>query len=373
MKRISCLLWILATIYGCASIADTTPNSELKNEKKVDWQRVSFEEAAFCSDSSAYYLFARRGTSDNLIIHFLGGGACWDYETCANPLTPLKAMAMGMHHNLKNYYLPDVSKQTPRVLSGLFSDAKKNPFSDWNLVLIPYCTADLQLGNTKNTYTNADGASVEVFHNGKNNVQQALAWVYANFKQPKKLVVSGDSAGGFSTMIYTEPIHQHYQASETFQVVDCAYMDDKNWADLMQTWKAEVDFDYEGENIVTAILKHRLPEDVKCLYIGSKYDYVLSQFNAKLTSADYDSTYVKDWAASLSHTISALEAADIDYQYFLTDYKARKHQYDTPHTFLNWNPSYYKCEESGIYLYEWLAQNIIDEKASSVGRDLLEK
>src|SRR5258706_6907365 len=52
-----------------------------------EWHTISFKGKTLCSDGSEFAIFVKKGNSDNLIIHFSGGGACWDDPTCAKPIS----------------------------------------------------------------------------------------------------------------------------------------------------------------------------------------------------------------------------------------------------------------------------------------------
>src|SRR5690606_24143667 len=124
----------------------------------------------------------------NLIIHFSGGGACWDSETAARPLTPLQVVR-GYTRELTVFWFASLTRLFPAGLRGL-ADRRdgRNPFRDWTFVFIPYSTGDMHVGNTVNTYAHPRGA-VEVHHNGHANVSAALAWVFANCRDVGKVLV----------------------------------------------------------------------------------------------------------------------------------------------------------------------------------------
>jgi hypothetical protein len=73
------------------------------------------------------------------MVFFMGGGACWDITNCyyhhtyfaqlfeSNVLLGFMAMGIGS--------------------GGIMDESRKNnPFKDWTVVWIPYCTGDLGLG-----------------------------------------------------------------------------------------------------------------------------------------------------------------------------------------------------------------------------------
>src|SRR5690349_5487838 len=113
------------------------------------WAKIPLSDKTMCSDGSEYYMYARRGTIDNLIIHFSGGGASWNAETATHPIT----LSDG-----SGYYFANIWPIIQPLLGGIFQENEpNNPFKDWNIAYIPYCTADFHIGAAVQTYPLADG------------------------------------------------------------------------------------------------------------------------------------------------------------------------------------------------------------------------
>jgi hypothetical protein len=70
-----------------------------------DWYSVPLGGETICGDGSEYYILNRKGSSNNLIIHFSGGGACWDDKTCFAPITYFSAF-FGNQKKSPKFYLP---------------------------------------------------------------------------------------------------------------------------------------------------------------------------------------------------------------------------------------------------------------------------
>jgi len=340
------------------------------------WTLVPMSGASFCSDSSEYFIFSRKAASSNLIIHFSGGGACWDDETCTQPLSLWSAIKMGMiTHKLENYYIPSLSERIPWILGGVFSSEPENPFHNWNVVFLPYCSADLHLGNSSLAVTNKKEASETVFFNGQANVKQALDWIYQHFPNPEKIMVSGESAGGFGAMIYAKTIHQHYTKSKIYQLTDCAYMDAARWQDLAALWKVNLAQEtLTRPNLVEASYFLPASKNITYLQINSLYDETLTQFQAKVDHQPTDSKdYINEWTNKLKQSITYLSNTELDFRYFITDYKYSEKRHQTPHTFINSNKGLLECEQDGETLKRWLYQNVILDKSYSVGSKFVNK
>ena len=78
------------------------------------WARLDLSDKTKCSDGSDYHVYVRRGESNNLIVHFAGGGVCWDAETCSQPITIT---------HLTGYYFPYIWEIAHATLDGIFQTA----------------------------------------------------------------------------------------------------------------------------------------------------------------------------------------------------------------------------------------------------------
>ena len=160
------------------------------------WQRVEIE-GAVCSNGTPYPIFVNYSTtSNNLVIMFEPGGACWDYESCspsgglrgaANP----DGIAAGDTHMTARYAFLPLLRTEPEI----------NPIHDWNKVFIPYCTGDIHTGNKVATYTGPAGKQIVFRHNGHDNVMRAIQWLSHSFTNVPRLLVTGCSAGGAGALL----------------------------------------------------------------------------------------------------------------------------------------------------------------------------
>jgi hypothetical protein len=99
-------------------------------------------------------------------------------------------------------------------------DNPENPFKDWFLVFIPYCTGDIHWGNNVQTYTSAGGQDFVIQHKGFVNFSAVLDWIEANFEKPEKIFVTGCSAGGGGSIIGAAHIAQLYPDVPLYQLSD---------------------------------------------------------------------------------------------------------------------------------------------------------
>ena len=169
------------------------------------WQQLPGSKETSCSDGSAYSFFVHPGDRRNLLIYFQGGGACWSGPTC-DPRGTL--------------YRPNLKEVDPATEQGIFDfDNAENPFRDYFVVFVPYCTGDVHLGNRTAKYL---PDKPEIHHNGFNNAMSGLRWTFANVASPQSIFVAGGSAGAMASPFYAGRIADHYKDARVVQLGDSA-------------------------------------------------------------------------------------------------------------------------------------------------------
>jgi hypothetical protein len=168
------------------------------------WDRVELA-GTQCSNGSQYKFFVYDSpSSDNLLIMFEGGGACWDYETCSGQAGALGA---ANPNGIPDDYINDFKAQ---FVSPLVNGADpgiplrpKNPIATagWDVVYMPYCTGDTHVGNNVVTYNDPTGQNPPIVfrHMGYHNTLEAFDYLANRFGNINKLLVTGFSAGGVAT------------------------------------------------------------------------------------------------------------------------------------------------------------------------------
>ncbi|MFB9470325.1 pectin acetylesterase-family hydrolase [Nonomuraea salmonea] len=351
--------------------------ASLNEVADTKWHTVDLGRTTVSADGSAYRMFVRRGTSSNLVIHFYGGGACWDGETAARPIT-LLGVVRGYTRELQMFYFNSLTRLFPAVLAGM-ADRRDttNAFRDWNFVFVPYSTGDLHVGDTSNTYSH-NGKTITVHHNGRNNATAVLDWVYANFPEADKVLVSGESAGAWASAFYAPQIADHYTDSKLYCLSDGVGVVTERWRDIVDTiWKADsaktLGFDI-GTDLYEDALLHRSDEaarNIKYLHANTLYDDTLTRFGAALnrTSTKTDA-FIDDWAANTKASIARLSRSGLHYNFFLTDCGHNPKKHTTEHT-LTTNGFYNKCTADGVLYSTWIKRNVIDDEDLSLGHELL--
>jgi hypothetical protein len=211
------LLFLMSTaLVGSAVAADALP--KLNDLKTGAWNAIAPGGETICSYGTPYQFFVRPAAtpSDKLMIHFEGGGACWDAETCA---PDYKFPPDDTGKPLFKRDVPD--GQMDGYTGGLFDFSNaENPVSDYNTVFVPYCTADVHMGSTTHEYQSTSGEKYTINFQGFTNASAVLDWTYANFDKPSEVFITGISAGAIGQVIHTPYIMDHYKDSQVVQFAD---------------------------------------------------------------------------------------------------------------------------------------------------------
>jgi hypothetical protein len=169
-----------------------------------DWTWVDFPDSK-CQDGSPTGIGVNPSAtgSDRLVIYLEGGGACFNETTCGTVANP-------------NGFGEANFAGGPG--GGIFrrSDAT-NPFADWNMVYVPYCTGDIFAGNNPIPQTIA---GIEKVFLGYVNMGQFLNRVVPTFPAMSMVVLTGESAGGFGAS------YNYQRTQDAFGTVPVHLIDD---------------------------------------------------------------------------------------------------------------------------------------------------
>jgi hypothetical protein len=159
------------------------------------WEKIELPDT-YCSDGSQYKFFVNwHEGSDDLMVIFEPGGACWDYPSCSGELGILGA---ANPNGIPDDHMITWGFHSPLVRR----DAEDNPMADWNMVFIPYCTGDVHTGSRVTTYESEDGSSELTFmHVGHDNMLAVSEWLGWQFQDTDRLYAGGCSAGGVGSNV----------------------------------------------------------------------------------------------------------------------------------------------------------------------------
>jgi hypothetical protein len=121
---------------------------------------------------------------------------------------------------------------------GIF-DAKnpENPFRDFEIVFIPYCTGDVFIGDTEHHYGD-DASAPAVTHHGYKNVTAVLSWIAGQNMHPTEVVVSGTSAGSYGALFYMPMIERQFPKATIVMIGDSGVPLLKDNTRILEIWGA---------------------------------------------------------------------------------------------------------------------------------------
>ncbi|HLK11094.1 MAG TPA: pectin acetylesterase-family hydrolase [Candidatus Binatia bacterium] len=173
------------------------------------WTWVDFPDAT-CDDGSPTGIGVNLTSGPNVLVFLDGGGACWDYTTCYVLNTATHGPFGKAQFDARTG--GTAGSILDRQLAG-------NPFADWSLVFVPYCTGDVHAGDNVIVYQN--GATSRTYHHtGHANVLAYLRRLAPTFPSPEKLVVSGASAGGFGALANYADFRAHWPSAAVYLLDD---------------------------------------------------------------------------------------------------------------------------------------------------------
>lgn len=174
------------------------------------WSWVDFPDSA-CDDGSPTGIGVSPGTGPDLVLVLNGGGACWDYLTCY-----VLGTANHGPYGEREFRALEASALPGSILDRALPG---NPFLDATLVFVPYCTGDIHGGDNVATYVGPGETRIH-HHVGHANLVAFVRRLAATFPSPRRLVVSGGSAGGFGSLLNYPTVRQAWPAAQGILVDD---------------------------------------------------------------------------------------------------------------------------------------------------------
>ena len=186
-----------------SSSTTTAPQETPEDEwLQIPWETHVLTEDCMCGDGSEYRIRTRIADPTKVVVSMSGGNLCWNAETC-NPETGLASLSLGPRTdppaNVDSGTASSEGAVEPAAQNedspsgGGINDFGNpaNPLRDWSFVSVPYCTADMFLGDKRTDY-----GDFVVEHRGFRNAKAAINHVIENFEGLETLLITGSSAGG---------------------------------------------------------------------------------------------------------------------------------------------------------------------------------
>jgi hypothetical protein len=332
------MLFVSSTVLFAA---DEVPT---RDDLQVDaWNQIKPGGDTTCARGTPYSFFVRPGDTDKLMIHFQGGGACWNGFNCA-PST-------------FQTFDDTVTEDEVASYNGVFDfENPQNPVADYTAVVVTYCTADLHTGNRTVEY---EGVTIE--HQGLANTTAVLDWVYENYPDPSAVFLNGSSAGSYGSLIYAPVIAEHY-ANARF-----AFLGDAGLGVLEEGWDGLVgwgtldllytNYPNLGDMTMEDFEITRVYQDVAARFPNSTFaQYTTDQDDVQKAFYGLMGGDMADWSPQAMEKLAALE----DVPNFAS-YTAE----GTLHTILSL-PELYTMESNGVLFLDWLTALVNGEPVETV-------
>jgi len=174
------------------------------------WTWVSVAGSSCSDGTETGFGYDRSPSSANVLVVFQGGGQCYGFDSCVAREETITGP----------YRLREFAIDSHKFSGVLDRGDPDNPFRDWNLVYIPYCTGDFHGGSSATSYASPTGATATFHHVGHADVLAFLRVLTEEFPAPGKLVISGVSAGGYGAALNYEAMRSAWAPAEAYLIDD---------------------------------------------------------------------------------------------------------------------------------------------------------
>lgn len=326
-----------ATATPIVVVTPEATTAPLLPDLPAGWTKIDGGGDTMCARGTPYSFWVRPGTINKLLIFFEGGGGCWDAESC----------------RAGSSFFDDSVDQgdSPERQRGIFDlDNPDNPFKDYYIAYVPYCTGDVHMGNNVHTYTADSGEQVTINFKGFVNGSTVLEWVYDNVGSPESIFVTGCSAGSVGSITFAPYVINHYQSSRVYQLGDSEAFVFGRPVELQTDWRAHDNFapwipalgqiqpgDWSAEKFYTAIANH-YPA-----YFFSQYNTAHDSVQQRFFNA---AGGVGVWEEALDSSISQIQASVPNFRSYLAG--------GGSHCILPFE-SFYSRQSDGVSFRDWVA------------------
>lgn len=336
---------------GVEGLTETPSNKSQAPDR--GWGKIPGGPGTSCSTGGPYFFFVRPGDPQRLLIHFQGGGACWNGVNCDTRQRPT--------------FDPSVDDNDQPKQAGIFDVANpQNPFKDFTMVFVSYCTGDAHLGNRVVTYStqatdSRPTSTFQIHHEGYPNAMAALRWSFANLPSPKTIFVSGESAGAIASPFFAVLVAAHYSRSKVAQLGDSAggYRTPAV-TKLLEGWGAS-----ETIRNVTPYRKQEGAINFETLYTAAARDLPSVRFSQFNTIEDSTQClFLRLVGVENASLERLLEQNYADIHEASPDFRAFTAPGKT-HTILS-RPEFYQLEVSGVRFRDWVTDLVMGRPVKNV-------
>ncbi len=348
------LVAVAAVTIGLLGAASTMAGAS--SDPAPEWTEIVPGGDCQCADGADFSFFARDADPTKVMFFLEGGGACFDPVTCAFTSDP------------STTYDWDIGDDDdPATMGGIFDfDHPGNPFADYSVVYVPYCTGDIHLGNTTHEFS----PELSVQFKGAVNGAAAVAYLAGNFADAEQVVVVGESAGSAAAPLYSGLISDAMDSPRITVFADGsgAYPDEPAlnaavgglWGTMnaVPDWEGTEDMTVEEWSLPGLWVQAGTHDpDIVMARFDFAYDATQSFF-AGLVGVPAD-----DLLSFIDANEATVEAAGVE-----------QWSYTAPgsdHTLVR-NDAFYEMEVEGVTLVDWVSALVAGEEIADVHCEVCE-
>ncbi len=325
-----------------------------------------------CGNGTPYKFFVNfSDKSDNLVVVFEPGGACWDYDSCAGR-NGIRGAAnpngvKDTHYDIASFISPFLSRVDDT-----------SPSMNWNYVWVPYCTGDVHTGATTVTYeSGTSDPDLEFHHDGHAAVQEVVTWIDANFTHVPKLLSTGCSAGGVGSIVNyrflrngVRAVEKAYLINDSGPIFPSSGFSKPLHEKIRSSWnldaltpKMPAGFTLDDMGTINTALADEFPNDrLGTTYFRRDYNFSLYSYE-RFYNLDEDTDkeeILSKWGSDTLLLVDEFETRDNLY-YFIPYYRSINDSHCT--TLFNFVDS--DVESNNMTLAQWVDDFINDRDVKS--------
>lgn len=322
-----------------------------------------------CGNGTPYKFFVNySNTTDNLVVVFEPGGACWDYDSCAGR-NGIRGAANP--DGLKDNHWEKASFISPFLSRFDFT----SPSMTWNMVYVPYCTGDVHTGSKVATYPSGTTEPDLPFnHDGHAAVQTVVSWIDENFTHVPKMLSTGCSAGGVGSLVNyrflrngVRAIEKGYLINDSGPVFPSSGYSKPLHNMIRAAWNLDslaphmpAGFTLDDMGTINTALADEFPNDrLATTYFRRDYNFSLYSYE-RFYNFPPKAELLRMWDADTQLLVSEFETRDNLY-YFIPYFRNINDSHCT--TVLNFVDS--DIESQGITLANWINDFVTDKPVTS--------
>lgn len=210
-----------------------------------------------CFTGNDFSMFTRDGSTNNLLIFLQGGGFC-------NP-NSCEAVETGI----------------PLIPFGILNPNDiDNPMNNYNIGYIPYCDGSAMIGD-REVDIDGDGVNDRYFR-GIQNLSASLDVIANKYPSPEKIVLAGNSAGGFAVHHALPLVRKLYPGVKIYVINDSGVgiINPEGWNMNLDYWNGWSFYPKSCSSCIgedgnlTGYHKYQLAQDKNIImaYLSSKQD-----------------------------------------------------------------------------------------------------